>query len=85
MRDREISATEFKAKCLGLLDQVAAGASLIVTKHGRPVARLTRIAERRKPLMGGMAGTSGEVGDIVHFDGTELWESERQTGRESRR
>jgi prevent-host-death family protein len=85
MRDREISATEFKAKCLGLLDQVAAGASLIVTKHGRPVARLTRIAERRRPLMGGMAGTSQEVGDIVHFDSAELWESARESVRESQR
>jgi prevent-host-death family protein len=81
MRDREISATEFKAKCLGLLDQVAAGASLIITKRGKAVARLTRVAVRRKPLMGGMAGTSQEVGDIVHFDSTGLWGCGRESGR----
>ncbi|HWD60020.1 MAG TPA: type II toxin-antitoxin system prevent-host-death family antitoxin [Stellaceae bacterium] len=37
-----ISATEFKAKCLELLDQVARGElpRLIVTKRGNPVAML---------------------------------------------
>ena len=75
VRDREISATEFKAKCLGLLDEVAAGASLVITKRGKPVARVTRSVERRRPLMGGMAGTAEEVGDIVHFDTSALWES----------
>ncbi len=37
-----ISATEFKAKCLDLLDQVSRGDldELEVTKHGRVVARL---------------------------------------------
>ena len=40
-REREISATQFKARCLRLLDEVAeTGEALIVTKHGRPVARV---------------------------------------------
>ena len=35
----EISASEFKAKCLALLDRVAAtGETLVVTKRGKPVA-----------------------------------------------
>jgi prevent-host-death family protein len=38
---REITATQFKARCLRLLDEVAeTGETLIVTKHGRPVARV---------------------------------------------
>lgn len=38
---REITATQFKARCLRLLDQVAqTGETLVVTKHGRPVARI---------------------------------------------
>ena len=38
---KEITATQFKAKCLRLLDQVAeTGESLVITKHGRPVARV---------------------------------------------
>ncbi len=38
---REITATQFKARCLRLLDEVAqTGETLIITKHGRPVARV---------------------------------------------
>jgi prevent-host-death family protein len=40
----EISATRFKARCLSLLNEVAEeGAELIVTKHGRPVARVVPV------------------------------------------
>lgn len=39
--EREITATQFKARCLRLLDEVAeTGETLIVTKRGRPVARV---------------------------------------------
>jgi prevent-host-death family protein len=38
---REITATEFKARCLRLLDEVAgSGETLVVTKRGRPVVRV---------------------------------------------
>jgi prevent-host-death family protein len=38
---KEISATQFKAHCLRLLDEVAeTGETLVVTKHGKPVARV---------------------------------------------
>ena len=41
---REITATNFKARCLALLDDVAeSGAELIVTKRGNPVARVVPI------------------------------------------
>lgn len=37
----EISASEFKARCLALLDQVAeTQVEYVVTKHGRPVAKV---------------------------------------------
>ncbi len=40
-KDKPIAAGEFKAKCLGLLDEVAMrGRSFVVTKRGRPVARV---------------------------------------------
>lgn len=39
--ERSIPAGEFKAKCLALLDEVQAGGhTIVVTKRGRPVARL---------------------------------------------
>jgi prevent-host-death family protein len=38
---REITASQFKARCLRLLDEVAeSGETLVITKHGRPVARV---------------------------------------------
>ncbi len=41
---REITATSFKARCLSLLDDVAdTGAELVVTKRGRPVARVSPV------------------------------------------
>jgi prevent-host-death family protein len=42
---RTITATEFKAKCLQLLDEVQrSGEDLIISKRGKPVARV--VAER---------------------------------------
>jgi prevent-host-death family protein len=42
----EISASQFKARCLALLDQVAeGGGELVVTKRGRPVARVLPVEE----------------------------------------
>lgn len=38
---REISAAKFKAQCLALLDDVAeGGGEIVVTKRGKPVARV---------------------------------------------
>lgn len=38
---KQIAASEFKAKCLALLDQVAeTGMPLIITKRGKPLAKL---------------------------------------------
>ncbi|HEY7621905.1 MAG TPA: type II toxin-antitoxin system prevent-host-death family antitoxin [Solirubrobacteraceae bacterium] len=37
---KRISATQFKAHCLALLDEAAGGEEIVVTKHGRPVARV---------------------------------------------
>ena len=43
MSVRTIPAGEFKAKCLALMDEVAAsGDEIVVTKRGRPVVRLVR-------------------------------------------
>ena len=45
---RTIKASEFKARCLKLMDEVAdSGAEYVITKNGRPISRL--IPYRRKP------------------------------------
>lgn len=49
---QEIGATEFKARCLALLARVAEErVEYIVTKHGRPVARIVPV-EAARPLDG---------------------------------
>lgn len=37
---RQMTATEVKSKILALLDDVADGDEIVITKHGRTVARL---------------------------------------------
>lgn len=48
MAQREVPASEFKAKCLALLDEVAQnGQPLVVTKRGKPVARVVPVDKPR--------------------------------------
>ena len=63
---RTIKASEFKAKCLKLMDEVAeSGEEIVITKHGRPVSRLTPYREKPKTLFGRGKGMIEIHGDIV--------------------
>ena len=76
MKDSTMPISEFKAKCLRLLDEVAAqGVSLTITKRGRPIAKVVPFAGSRKPLRGSWKGLVKIKGDIVHFDTSSDWES----------
>jgi prevent-host-death family protein len=58
-RADSIAAADFKARCLELMDRVReSGAEYIVTKHGKPVARLVPYTPpARTSLFGSMKGT----------------------------
>lgn len=61
-----IKASEFKAKCLRLMDQVAeTGSTLVITKNGRPVAQLGPVVSRTPTLAGAHRGMIAVVGDII--------------------
>lgn len=46
--ERTISASRFKAQCLALLDEVAeSGESIVITKRGKPVARVAPLEPPR--------------------------------------
>ena len=63
---REIGAGEFKARCLAIMDQVReTGESLLITKHGKPVAKLVPAGSQADEIFGYMAGKVKIVGDIV--------------------
>jgi prevent-host-death family protein len=69
-----IAAGEFKAKCLQLLDDVAeTRGTLVITKHGKPVARLVPI-EPEQPLFGALKGSVVGEMDIVSPISAE-WEA----------
>ncbi len=77
MQNRVVSATEFKAKCLALLDEIEEhGGTITVTKRGRPVATVgpSRKRKPRKSLEGAWAGKVKIVGDIVNMDTSHLWD-----------
>jgi prevent-host-death family protein len=66
MDERRISAAEFKTNCLRLMDDVAKRRMpIIITKRGKPVARLVPLNEEPIDLFGYMAGTIRICGDIV--------------------
>jgi prevent-host-death family protein len=74
----QISAADFKAKCLKLMDSVERDRiQVIITKRGRPVARLVPYEENPPSLFGFMAGTGTISGDIVaSLD--ETWHAEHE-------
>jgi prevent-host-death family protein len=57
---RKVTATEAKARLLALLDDVAAGEEVEITRHGRTVARLVPAAGPRalKGMFSGVAMTA---------------------------
>ena len=64
IKDRTISATEFKAKCLSILEQLDSR-GIVVTKRGRPLARVLParpLANER--LIGSMKGRIAIKGDL---------------------
>jgi prevent-host-death family protein len=76
MSTRFVSVTEFKAKCLGMLDEVQSnGRTITITKRGHPVAVVSPAKKRKfKSLRNVLAGKIAITGDIVHFDTSHLWD-----------
>jgi prevent-host-death family protein len=71
---KRVSATAFKARCLALLDEAAAGEEIIVTKHGRPVARVVA-AEAPADLRGSVTFHVDDDALIEPLGGD--WDAER--------
>jgi prevent-host-death family protein len=76
MEDRVVMASRFKERCLALLDLVArTKVPVVVTKHGKPVAKLVPIDEPEA------ASTMGSVrlladDDEAYFSTGETWVAE---------
>ena len=63
---RIVKASEFKAKCLALLDEVQrTGETLVITKKGRPVAEVAPHRPANRSPIGIWKGRTEILGDIV--------------------
>ncbi len=65
-RGRTIKASEFKATCLKLMDEVAeSGEEIVITKNGRPVSRLVPYRDTSGLWFGRNRDVIRIKGDIV--------------------
>ena len=63
---RTMKASEFKAKCLQLMDDLAdGGGEIVITKNGKPVSRLVPYREPAASFFGSERGKIKILGDIV--------------------
>ncbi len=76
MNTRVVRATEFKTKCLALLDEVEReGVSITVTKRGKPLATLQPFRKKPRPLTEGLwMGKVHFPDDRLTSDTAELWD-----------
>ena len=63
---KTMSAAEFKTNCLRVLDEVAESRSgVVVTKRGKPVARLVPMVDRPARIVGALKAEIEIRGDII--------------------
>ena len=75
---KTMKASEFKAKCLHIMDEVAeTGESVVITKRGVPVTELVPARRRPKTIFGSMKGSGRITGDIISLS-SEAWDAERE-------
>jgi prevent-host-death family protein len=76
---KAMRAGEFKARCLKVMDQVRATREpVIITKRGRPVAKLVPVDRRGDDIFGCLKGVMEIVGDIESpVVAPEEWEANR--------
>lgn len=76
MARKAVNASKFKAECLGLLDEVAqTGQEIVVTKRGKPVARVVPV-EEPPSLLGSITYNVSDEELIAPLD--EPWDALRE-------
>jgi len=66
MKTKTIPAGTFKARCLAIMDEVASKReSVIITKRGKPVAKLVPVEKEKDDIFGFFKGKGKILGDIV--------------------
>lgn len=62
--ERRIGAAKFKEQCLALLEEIGPE-GIVITKHNKPIARLTPIRRDARNLIGSLKGKIRIQGDIT--------------------
>ncbi len=73
---KKMPAGEFKARCLAVMETVRTTREpVLITKRGRPVAKLVPADEAPRVFLGRLEGVVKIVGDIESpIEPTEAWE-----------
>ena len=74
---KTIAAAQFKAHCLKVMDEVHAKRKpVLITKRGKPLAKLVPAEEKPDDIFGSLAGKIEILGDIVSpITPLEDWEN----------
>jgi len=65
-KTKKMAAGVFKAKCLAVMDEVQAKReTVVITKHGKPVAKLVPVDPQEDDIFGFLRGKATIVGDVV--------------------
>jgi prevent-host-death family protein len=69
----------FKARCLKVMDEVESTREpVVITKKGRPVAKLVPASEPSEEFLGKLSGSMKIVGDITQpIEDPEAWDALR--------
>lgn len=72
----EISAAKFKARCLELMDRVNEfGEEILITKRGKPVAKLTPVAKRPIRSSFGCMSKKGKIRSEIESPIEAEWDA----------
>lgn len=63
---KKMPAGAFKSKCLAVMDEIQARhESVVITKHGKPVAMLVPVDTAKDEIFGFLKGKGAVTGDVV--------------------
>jgi len=63
---KKMAAGAFKTNCLAVMDEVRAKReTVVITKHGKPVAKLVPVSTETDDIYNFLAGKGGVAGDVV--------------------
>jgi prevent-host-death family protein len=77
MKTNRLAISDFKARCLRLLDDVAEnGEEVVITKRGVPIARVLPFNQKKQNCLSGSWSASVKInGDLASYNVADDWEA----------